>query len=278
MPVRALRPIRKMRGGAQPFLLECGDGHFYVVKFLNNPQHRRILANEWIASAFLSFLEIATPATAVIDVDAALIAAYPELCFQLGPKRLPIEPGWHFGSRHPGDPSRLAVYDYLPDQLLLQVANKFDFRAAFVFDKWTGNADSRQSIFFRARLKDWTRASSPKLGFVAQMMDHGYVFDGPNWTFADSPLQCLYFRRDVYRDVRSLDDFEPWLERVRNFPEEIVDDALKSLPPEWIGEDRAALDHLLHRLMARRKRVPDLIRDAALGPARPFPDWRRGAV
>jgi hypothetical protein len=40
MPIRALRMVRKMRGGAQAHLLECEDGNFYVVKFVNNPQHR----------------------------------------------------------------------------------------------------------------------------------------------------------------------------------------------------------------------------------------------
>ena len=37
MPLNAVRLIRKMRGGAQAHLLECDDGCFYVVKFLNNP-------------------------------------------------------------------------------------------------------------------------------------------------------------------------------------------------------------------------------------------------
>ena len=38
-----------MRGGAQSHLIEADDGRFYIVKFQNNPQHRRILVNEWIA-------------------------------------------------------------------------------------------------------------------------------------------------------------------------------------------------------------------------------------
>ena len=41
MPVNAVRLIRKLRVGAQAHLMECDDGRFYVVKFRNNPQHRR---------------------------------------------------------------------------------------------------------------------------------------------------------------------------------------------------------------------------------------------
>ena len=55
MPVDALRLIRKMRGGAQAHLIEADDGNFYVVKFRNNPQHRRILVNEWLGGSFLRF-------------------------------------------------------------------------------------------------------------------------------------------------------------------------------------------------------------------------------
>jgi len=66
MPLDARRYLRKMRGGAQAHLIECSDGNAYVVKFLNNPQHRRILVNELIASALLQHLQIAAPETALI--------------------------------------------------------------------------------------------------------------------------------------------------------------------------------------------------------------------
>src|SRR5579872_6650658 len=154
MPIHATRFIRKMRGGAQAHLLECDDGHFYVVKFLNNPQHRRILVNEWIASVFLRYLEISAPEVAMVRVSEDFLAENPDACIQLGTHRQKIEPGWHFGSLFPGDPARTVVYDFLPDSLLLKVENYNEFLGALVFDKWTGNADSRQAVFFRARLRE----------------------------------------------------------------------------------------------------------------------------
>jgi len=42
--LRALEQIRRMRGGAQSHLMRCSDNYYYVVKFQNNPRHRRILA------------------------------------------------------------------------------------------------------------------------------------------------------------------------------------------------------------------------------------------
>lgn len=277
MPIHATRLIRKMRGGAQAHLFECNDGHFYVVKFLNNPQHRRILANEWIASVFLNYLQISTPATAIVQLSAEFLAENPEVHIQLGSRHLGVEPGWHFGSRYPGNPAKVMVYDFIPDLLLEKVVNLNEFLGVLAFDKWIGNADARQSIFFRARLQQWSSSSGERplrLGFAAHMLDHGYVFDGPHWTFSDSPLQGLYFRPTVYRKVRSFDDFQPWLDRIVHFPEDVVDEAQKQIPPEWLAGDESALEALLMKLMARRRRVPDLIRDSRHGRINPFPEWR----
>ena len=277
MPVEAIRLVRKMRGGAQAHLLECADGHFYVVKFLNNPQHRRILINEWIASVFLNYLQISAPAAAIVNLSAEFLESNPEVHIQLGTRHLGVEPGWHFGSRYPGDPAKVMVYDFLPYLLLDKVVNVAEFLGVLAFDKWMGNADARQSIFFRARLRQWSPSpaeQSPRAGFVAHMMDHGYVFDGPHWIFPDSPLQGLYFRPSVYQHVRSWDDFQPWLDRVVHFPEEVVDEAQKQIPPHWLAEDAAALEAMLAKLMSRRKRVPDLIRESRRGRVNPFPEWK----
>ncbi len=156
MPILARRHIRKMRGGAQAHLVEGDDGCFYVVKFLNNPQHRRILVNELVCSVFLRYLQISCPDTGLVELTSEFLSENPQVSLQMGSGSIPAEPGRHFGSKFPGDPAQLAVYDFLPDVLLQKVNNLSDFRACLVFDKWVGNADARQSVFFRARLKDWS--------------------------------------------------------------------------------------------------------------------------
>ena len=49
MAILAVQHIRRMRGGAQGQLMLGADGHPYVVKFQNNPQHMRVLqiSNPW---------------------------------------------------------------------------------------------------------------------------------------------------------------------------------------------------------------------------------------
>lgn len=276
MPVNARRLVRKMRGGAQAHLIEADDGSFYVVKFKNNPQHLRVLINELIAGVFLRYLQITTPQTALVRLTPEFLNSNPDLHVQLGSRRIPVEAGWHFGSRYPGDPDRLAVYDFIPDLLLEKVVNLREFLGALVFDKWTGNADARQAIFFRSRVREWRPAGEPpaRLGFLAQMIDHGYIFNGPHWDFPDSPLAGLYFRPVVYQNVRSWDDFQPWLDRVVHFPEEVIDEALRSIPPEWLEGSEDACQALLDRLLRRRRRVPDLIGDIRRSSGNPFLNWR----
>ncbi len=276
MPVEAHKFIRKMRGGAQAHLIEADDGHCYVVKFVNNPQHRRILVNELIASIFLKYLQIAAPAIAIVRLTQEFLTANPQIYFTFGSKRVAVDAGWHFGSRFPGDPDRQMVYDFLPDALLNKIENQSDFLGILAFDKWMGNADSRQSIFFRARLKEYlpSVAQPLRVGLVASMMDHGFVFNGPHWDFVDSPLQGLYFRQTVYAPVRSIADFEPWIERIRHFPEEVLDDAIKQIPASWLDPKMDDIEKLLAQLLRRRNRVADLIDDCRRGRINPFPNWR----
>lgn len=275
MPVDALRLVRKMRGGAQAHLLECSDGNAYVTKFLNNPQHRRILANEWVSSAFLKYLGLSTPEAAVVNVTPEFLEANPEVFIQAGKERVAVTPGWHFGSRYPGEVTRTVVYDFLPDALLPKVVNVGEFVGMLAFDKWMGNADSRQAIFFRARVSEWGPVGAPeRLGFVAQMVDNGYVFEGPHWRFGESAIQGLYFRTLVYEGVRGLNAFEPWLERIRHFPDTVVDQALKTMPSAWLEGDEEAFEKLLNQLMRRRARVADLIADCRSARGNPFPEWK----
>jgi hypothetical protein len=276
MPVNATHFIRKMRGGAQAHLLEADDGNFYIVKFQNNPQHRRILVNEVLAAGILDYLQVTAPANEIVSLSADFLKENPEVHLQTGTRRMPVQPGWHFGSRHPGHPDTMAIYDFIPDSLLAQVANSEQFLAVLAFDRWVSNADGRQTIFFRAQLNDWLAhpgVPPRKLGFVAMMIDHGFAFNGPHWDLPDSALTGLYPRRIVYQGVRSLADFEPWIERIRNFPSEVLDRALRRIPPEWTLDDGPQLEALLDSLLRRRRRIAELIADCRKAPGDPFPLW-----
>jgi len=266
-----------MRGGAQSHLVEAEDGHFYVVKFQNNPQHRRVLINEWLAAQFLEHLSLPAPQTALIHVSEEFLGAHPEVGIQLGSRKIRVAPGWHFGSRYPGDPNRVAVYDFIPDSLLRQVVNLAEFLGMLVFDKWTGNSNGRQAVFFRARFSEWSpRQAAPPVreGFVASMIDHGFAFNGPFWDFPDAPLHGLYHRPLVYEHVRGWADFQPWLDQVVHFPEEVMDRAARRIPREWLADEEDPLERLLRQLLKRRRRLEELISDCRRARPELFPHWR----
>ena len=170
----------------------------------------------------------------------------------------------------------MAIYDFIPDSLLGQVANADQFLAVLVFDRWVANADGRQSILFRAQLNDWlTRPGIPprKLGFVALMIDHGFAFNGPHWELNDSAITGLYPRRIVYRGVRSLADFEPW--DFGTYPELPRRGIRQSSAPAPAAVDggrfRAPRNAARFTAPPPGRRIPELLEACRHAPGNPFP-------
>jgi hypothetical protein len=74
--------------------------------------------------------------------------------------------------------------------------------------------------------------------------------------------------------VTSIDSFQPWLDMVRHFPIEVIDEAWKQIPPTWIEGEEDQLQALLELLLKRRSRVEQLV--AQVRETRPaiFPNWK----
>jgi hypothetical protein len=106
------------------------------------------------------------------------------------------------------------------------------------------------------------------------MIDHGFAFNGPHWGYPDSPMHGVYFRTSVYGEVRSLESFEPWLDMVKHFPVEVIDQAWKQIPPAWLDGDESDLETLLEQLLKRRARVEQLILDTRNNRPAMFPNWK----
>ncbi len=237
-----------------------------MVKFQNNPQGTRILANELLGTRLAARLGLPTPPAAIVEVSEILIEHTEELAIELGRGRSRCRAGLQFGSRYPGSPADTIVYDFLPDEQLREVANLPDFCGMFVFDKWTCNTNGRQAIFFRA-------SGEPR--YQAQMIDQGFCFNAGEWNFPDAPLRGLYTRHRVYESVRGIESFEPWLARVETrMTEEVFDEVYKEIPGEWYGFETDALEKMLEQLLRRRKLVRELIVSAWKSAAQPFPNWK----
>ena len=267
-PIRAVEFVCRMRGASQPSLLRCEDGENYVVKFRNNPQHVRVLANEMLASRLALLLGLPVPGPAFIHVSPELVAGNPLLQFELGRGREACLPGVQFGSRFPGAPAETLVVDFLPDRLLRRVTSVDKvFGGALVFDKWTCNCDGRQAIFYRTTDQEGSAWS-------AALIDQGFCFNDGEWNFPDSPIRSLYPRRLVYEKVRGLQSFEPYLSRLENLEAGEVEACARGIPDDWCGGKPELLMRLVERLYERRRRVRQALVDAKNSSLAPFPNWK----
>jgi hypothetical protein len=264
MPVEAVQHVRRMRGGAQAHLMRAEDGHFYVVKFQNNPQHLRVLANELLATRLAERVGLPVPVTEIVRVEEWLIANTLELCVDMSGLSSRCKPGLQFGARYVCDPAEGQVFDYLPETMLPRVRNLNAFAGMLVVDKWLGNANGRQAVY-------WKKAHERK--YTATFIDQGYCFNAGEWNFPDSALRGVYSRNVVYQHVSGWDSFEPWLTRVENFDPATVLEIAGDIPPAWTGPDWDALGKLVETIIARRAKVRELITAFRNSSRQPFPEW-----
>jgi hypothetical protein len=244
--------------------MRCDDGCYYVVKFRNNPQHERVLANELLATRLAKLVGLPVPLAMLIDVSQWLVDKTEELTIVLGSREFPAEAGLQFGSQYVVSPMHGHVLDYLPSTMLNRVRNLEAFAGILVLDKWTCNADGRQAAF-------WRKTSEKK--YTAAFIDQGYCFNAGEWTFPDSPLRGVYPSNEVYANVSGWDSFEPWLSRIEMLDESAIWGAAGEIPPAWYGGAWGELEALVQRLIERKVIVRELIFAFRKSHRLPFPKW-----
>ena len=205
MAVIAVQQIRRMRGGAQSHLMLASDGNLYVVKFRNNPQHIRVLANELLATRLGTAIGLSVPHSEIIEVTDWLIRNTPDLHMEFRGGAQPCLAGLHFASRWVGGLMPGQVVDYLPEEQLLEVRNLREFAGILALDKWTCNINGRQAVFQKRRRER---------RYLATFIDQGYCFHAGDWKFVDASLGGVFAENTVYRGVTGWQSFEPWLSRI----------------------------------------------------------------
>jgi hypothetical protein len=264
LAVTAVQHIRRMRGGAQSHLMLGADENLYVVKFQNNPQHLRVLANELIATRLAEAAGLSVPVCEVIEVTEWLIENSPGLDMELARSRDKCRAGLQFGSRFVGGLMPGHVLDYLDEEILLEVRNLDEFAGMLALDKWTCNTNGRQAVFSK---------KSREKRYRTTFIDQGYCFNAGEWRWADSPLRGIFTRNCVYREVIGWESFEPWLGRIESMAAEKIWSIAETVPPEWYGGELPALELLMEQLIERQDRVRELIGEFRESDRRPFPKW-----
>jgi hypothetical protein len=268
MAVLAVQAIRRMRGGAQSQLMLGADGNLWVVKFKNNPQHLRVLANELIATRLAAAIGLTVPASDVIEVTDWLIEHTSGMYIEMGKGvRIRYEAGLQYGSQFLGGLMPGQVMDYLPAPQLEDVRNLGEFAGMLCLDKWTGNCNGRQAVFDRKPRERRYRAT---------FIDQGFCFNAGDWSFPDSTLRGVYPQNNVYRGVRGWRSFEPWLSQLEELDPGTLWGIAEAVPPEWYGGDLATIERLMEQLLIRRRSVRGLIEAFRDSDRAPFPIWETG--
>ena len=255
--VRALEQIRRMRGGSQSHLMRCSDGHYYVVKFLNNPQGARVVRNELLAHGIASALGLPIPPCALVNVGQELIELTTELRIERPREYItcPCAPGMGFGSRWAANTWDIPFG--LPPG---PVENLEDFWGMCVFDVWVCNLDGRQVIFTKTDC-GYYRMS---------MIDNGFCFSAEEWTtHVNSRKMALFQGLHAYtklKDTRSIEQClslcEPCLSLIENgFSVEGLQSLTRSIPSEWLTTAEP-LEPLLAALNSRRSLVRHFLEEA----------------
>jgi hypothetical protein len=254
-----------MRGGSQAHLIRASDKNLYIVKFQNNPQHVRVLVNEYLGTTVGRLLSLPMPEARIMEVSEWLIENTPELKIDLTPRSVPCVSGLQFASRYVGDPEQDRIFDYLPDSMFHRIANLDDFPRVLAFDKWTGNSDGRQAVFTQR---------SPRRMYEAAFIDQGYCFNAGEWNFPDSALRGAYPRNSVYASVTGWHSFEPTLSRIEQMDIADLWKLAAEIPEEWYEHDSEALTRLIETLHARRSPIRGLITSFRNSSRQPFPNWK----
>jgi hypothetical protein len=245
--------------------MRCSNNKFYVVKFRNNPQGVKILANEFIFSQLARALNLSVPTPAIVEVSEWLIQHSPELNIRIPPNStLLCDSGLHYGSEYAIDPLKGCVVDWPSSEMLMRMRNRAEFAGILILDKWSGNLDSRQSVFWRR---------SVERRYSACFIDHGYCFGAGGWDFRDEPQRGAYAKSEVYGDITGWQSFDPWLPELERLDETIIWNAVSNTPPLWYSSDWSSLERLAETLILRRRKVRQLIEQFRDMSSHPFPRW-----
>jgi hypothetical protein len=271
MDLFATEHVCRIRGGSRPHLMRCSDNEYYIVKFQNNPQGTRTLANDLFGTLLAKRLGLPVAEVAVVNVSQGLISLTDNLTFDYERHRTPCQPGRSFGSRYifaePHDKGAIPEDHeiFLGADKLTKVTNQSDFLGALVFDIWTCNRDTRQFVFVRNPLNGRQ---------TAVMIDQGWCFDGGSWCFSGEPTRAFLGRSAHYESATGIDAFESWLYRLENeIDATVLAQVASQIPLEWYEEDPMALRRLVNILDHRRSRTRGLLRAIWENSSWAFPNW-----
>ena len=240
MGINLVQHVRALRGGSCPHLCRADDGGLYVVKFLENPQGPRVLANELLASRLALHLSLPVPRTEVVFLPGDLADAMTHV------SQFRICPGIHVGIPLVIGPLQGRSYDALPSEYIRHLRNWSKLLQMQVFDYWVCNRDIRQAIFWKL---------SRERIYSVSFIDHGHCFGGPEWSmFHRPPAVCGVCSQDTAATVDIVS-------QISNIPDDLIAHYCSEIPPIWYQDGGPAIDVVEKALVARKHHLSQKLKE-----------------
>ena len=248
--------------------MRADDGHFYVVKFQNNPQHLRVLANELLATRLAESVGLPVPITEIVIVQEWLIKNTPELRVDLAGLSSHCKPGLQFGARYVCDPAEGQVFDYLPESMFAKVKNLAALPVCWWWiNGWETPTDGRPCSGRKPTSGNIPRRSLTRA--IASMPENGISRTRPCAAFMRATLSIRTFAAGNHLSPGSA----AW----RSMDPAVIHEIAGAVPPAWTGNDWGEMERLAAAIVERRSKVRELITAFRDSTRQPFPSWRQAA-
>lgn len=254
-------------GVTKPYIITCDDSEQYVVKFKENPEGKRVLANEYVCAKIAEILELPLATPSLVQVNDTFIQDFGEQVSEHTEEN--VTTGLHFGTK-----MIKKAYQINGASMLKLAKNIECIPDIILFDQLVCNCDREcngGNLLF----------DQSKMEIV--VLDHTHAFDiGPLWDEHSleykigedfRPLQPDgYVYRKLIPYVNGNNPFNSILEKMGRLNSNSLWDIISNIPAEW-EVSSAQKEKLLEYLEDRLHRIETAL--PVLKPGLPY--WKGGS-
>lgn len=237
-------------GCTVPYVVWCDNGKTYVVKFPGNPQGKKTLINEYIASRLCDYLELPILPYTLINIEQQNYKDEMNNEIEL------IE-GTAFGTEY--DENALPI---LNSGMISSASNNYDAIKILIFDLLIGNYDrNRGNLLINSVNKKII------------MIDHSHIFGlGTLWDkyqlprlieekFSITDLNEFNFqniKNSLKIDETFYKELNRFIEKVKNINKDFIENIINDVPIDW-ELNTMEKDLLCDYILIRFKRLDEIL-------------------
>ena len=240
-------------GGSGAQVFADANGEQYYVKYQENGQNLRVLANEYVAGQIAKTNKLLCPDSFLITIDNLLLTTLAPI------NGHPISSGPHFGSKRMNNLySGPALRSLIP-----KCSNISDYAGIILFDAWLYNTDRRNDGNYLIL----TEGSNYNFCII----DHGHCF-GMNWT---NVLLQTYLTEwsnayldEMYALINGRVDFDAAIDEINLRDDTFISNLVDAIPTQWLS-DASESAALKKYLSVKRDDMENLLNTNSAK----FPNW-----